>query len=155
MKLTKLLITDDLDGTPDADTVTFGYDNKTYEIDLSAANAEKLESLLAPYIEKGRPFRNGSGKRASTATATTRRQRSVTPESVGASAGAIRVWWQDNPIHLPTYQARGAIPNAVLRAYEQRDQTPPEPKPVEPEKAAPKQRRPRRTKAEMAAAAAE
>jgi len=44
---------DDLDGTTAAETVKFGLDGVSYEIDLSAKNADKLRSVLAPYMEKG------------------------------------------------------------------------------------------------------
>jgi hypothetical protein len=44
---------DDLDGTTASETVKFGLDGVSYEIDLSAKNADKLRSALAPYVEKG------------------------------------------------------------------------------------------------------
>lgn len=44
---------DDIDGTTAAETVKFGLDGVAYEIDLSAKNADKLRSVLAPYVEKG------------------------------------------------------------------------------------------------------
>jgi hypothetical protein len=45
---------DDLDGTDAAGTFDFGLDGKDYEIDLSAANAQKLRDALAPFIQGGR-----------------------------------------------------------------------------------------------------
>ena len=45
-------ITDDLDGSPDARSVVFGYDGIAYSIDLSAKNEEKLAKALAPFIAK-------------------------------------------------------------------------------------------------------
>ena len=57
-------LTDDLDGGDADETVTFGLDGKSYEIDLSEANAEKLRKALAPFVEKGtattKPSRNKS-----------------------------------------------------------------------------------------------
>jgi hypothetical protein len=44
---------DDLDGTTAAETVKFALDGVSYEIDLSAKNAEKLRGVLAPYVDKG------------------------------------------------------------------------------------------------------
>ena len=46
---------DDLDRTAgsDVDTVWFGLDGVSYEIDLSAANAERLRGLLAPFVAAG------------------------------------------------------------------------------------------------------
>ena len=42
-------VMDDFDGTKAAETVTFSVDGKTYEIDLSRANAEELRQTLRPY----------------------------------------------------------------------------------------------------------
>ena len=49
--ITKLI--DDLDGGEAQETVKFGLDGHSYEIDLSAKNATKLRSALAPYVEVG------------------------------------------------------------------------------------------------------
>jgi hypothetical protein len=46
---TKLI--DDLDGGEAQETVKFGLDGLSYEIDLSAKNANKLRTALAPYLE--------------------------------------------------------------------------------------------------------
>jgi hypothetical protein len=54
-------LTDDLDGGDADETVHFSLDGKSYEIDLSAANASKLRSAFTPYLEKGRV---SSGTRA-------------------------------------------------------------------------------------------
>src|SRR6478735_6537994 len=53
---------DDLDGGVADETVTFGYDGVTYEVDLSKANAIRLRSSLQPYVAAarrtgGRPLR--------------------------------------------------------------------------------------------------
>jgi Lsr2 len=46
---TKLI--DDLDGGEAQETVKFGVDGHSYEIDLSAKNASRLRAALAPYLE--------------------------------------------------------------------------------------------------------
>jgi len=48
-------LTDDIDGKDADETVHFALDGKTYEIDLSAANAATLREAFKPFIEKGRP----------------------------------------------------------------------------------------------------
>lgn len=49
---------DDIDGTPyepdEGETVSFGLDGRTYEIDLSAKNAQGLRDTLAMYVTSGR-----------------------------------------------------------------------------------------------------
>lgn len=48
-------LTDDLDGAPADESLTFALDGKTYEIDLTKKNADKLRAVLSPYLEKARP----------------------------------------------------------------------------------------------------
>jgi hypothetical protein len=58
-------LVDDLDGTVAQQTVKFGIDGKTYEIDLNDKNEAKLRKALAPFMEKGRYVRP-TRKRVST-----------------------------------------------------------------------------------------
>jgi hypothetical protein len=60
---------DDLDGSEAAGTVRFGLAGAEYEIDLSAANAEKLGKAIEPYIAAGRKVRGTMPRRASRASA--------------------------------------------------------------------------------------
>jgi len=46
------VITDDLDGSPNAETVRFSLHGRTYEIDLATKSREKLEKALQPFIDK-------------------------------------------------------------------------------------------------------
>ena len=56
-------LTDDIDGGDADETVRFSLDGRSFEIDLSAANASKLRSSLRPYIEKARVDDHG-GRRS-------------------------------------------------------------------------------------------
>jgi hypothetical protein len=49
-----IVLEDDIDGGEAAETVVFGLDGTTYEIDLNAGNAAGLRDALAPYIGHGR-----------------------------------------------------------------------------------------------------
>jgi len=49
--ITKLI--DDLDGGEAHETVKFGLDGHSYEIDLSTKNANKLRNAMSPYLESG------------------------------------------------------------------------------------------------------
>lgn len=66
-KVTVTLV-DDVDGEAPADeTVEFGVDGVTYEIDLSSKNAEKLRNQLSTWVEHARRVsgrRRGRGVRA-------------------------------------------------------------------------------------------
>lgn len=59
------LLVDDLDGTvleSGGETITFGLDGKSYEIDLSTDHANALRAALSPYLTAGRTT---SGRRRS------------------------------------------------------------------------------------------
>ena len=62
------VITDDLDGTHDAEPVQFGWDGVTWEIDLAEANRKKLEEALRPFLDKAHPARVAEAKREGTRT---------------------------------------------------------------------------------------
>jgi hypothetical protein len=62
MKRTVTVLTDDLDGTPDAETVKFSLNDTHYELELSKDNQEALERALAPFQERARKV----GKRSRT-----------------------------------------------------------------------------------------
>ena len=53
-KSVSVIITDDLDGSENAETVSSGFDGVTYEIDLGKKNRSRLKRALAPFIEAGR-----------------------------------------------------------------------------------------------------
>jgi hypothetical protein len=100
-KTTILSITDDLDGSADATTVSFGLDTKLYEIDLSPLSQRKLEEVLAPFIESARPvksLRSKSSERTRTRTDLT----------------AIRAWARDSGLAI---NERGRVPASIIDAY--------------------------------------
>lgn len=96
------LLEDDLDGSDATETVAFGLDGTTYEIDLNDKNAARLRHLLAKYIAVGRRV----GKSNS---------RGRKPSAGGATAAEIRDWAVSNG-HDVT--ARGRIPAEVRTAFE-------------------------------------
>lgn len=104
----QISLTDDLLGhdTPADETVNFGLDGATYEIDLSGANAAALREALAPYVAAGRKT-SGAAKRPG------RRGRSSAPG--GASANDIREWARANGMPVSD---RGRVRDDVKAAYE-------------------------------------
>jgi hypothetical protein len=103
---TIVLLTDDLSGGEADETMTFGLDGKSYEIDLTTKNAEKLRKLLAPYTEAGRK----TGGRA-----TGSRGRAVTDKRNGQDTAAIRAWAKANGYDI---NERGRVPANIREAYE-------------------------------------
>lgn len=58
----QITLEDDLDGSEASETVTFGLDGTTYEIDLNDKNAATLRDALATYVTAGRKVtKNVSG----------------------------------------------------------------------------------------------
>lgn len=57
-----ILLVDDLDGTEASETVTFGLDGTSYEIDLNDANAAALREALSGYVGHARKV-TGGGRR--------------------------------------------------------------------------------------------
>ena len=65
-KRVQVILEDDLDGSPAAETVSFGLDGVNYEIDLSEANAAALRDAFASWV--GHANRVG-GRKSSTPAA--------------------------------------------------------------------------------------
>jgi hypothetical protein len=100
-----IVLEDDLDGGEATETVTFGLDGTTYEIDLNAKNADKLRTALAPYVGHGRKV--GAAPR--------RGGRKAAASSGGTSAKEIREWARSNGYDVPD---RGRVSADVRAAYE-------------------------------------
>jgi hypothetical protein len=99
-----VILVDDLSGEDAAETVTFGLDGVSYEIDLSDDHAAELRSAFARYIEAGRKV--GGRRRGS--------QRGAAAGSVGTSASDIRRWARENGWDVPE---RGRVAADVREAY--------------------------------------
>ncbi|MEO3936706.1 histone-like nucleoid-structuring protein Lsr2 [Dermatophilaceae bacterium Soc4.6] len=50
---TIVTITDDLDGSDDAETVVFSFKDTVYSVDLSSRNQQKMLKALEPFITAG------------------------------------------------------------------------------------------------------
>lgn len=102
----QVLLVDDLDGGEADETVTFALDGKTYEIDLTTANADKLRGLLDPYVKGGRR----TGGRASGGRGKAR-------AAAGGSqdTAQIRAWAKENGYEV---NDRGRVPATIRQAYE-------------------------------------
>ena len=63
-----IVLVDDLDGTEATQTVTFGLDGTTYEIDLNDANADALREAVSGYVGHARKVTGGRGGSSSSNT---------------------------------------------------------------------------------------
>jgi hypothetical protein len=107
---TTITLVDDLDGSEADEQVEFAVDGRSYEIDLSAANAERLRESLAPYVSAAR--RSSGGRRGSGPASTSSNGSSA---SERAANRAVREWAIAQGMKI---SERGRIPSSVLEAYQ-------------------------------------
>jgi hypothetical protein len=105
----QVLLVDDLDGGDATETVSFGLDGTTYEIDLSAANAAMLRAALADYVAHAR--RPQRIPRSANSPARSNRQPARADRE---QTQAIREWARKNGHKV---NDRGRVPAAVVDAY--------------------------------------
>ncbi|RHA44631.1 histone-like nucleoid-structuring protein Lsr2 [Cellulomonas rhizosphaerae] len=103
----QVLLVDDVDGGPADETVTFGLDGVTYEIDLTTAHAGELRDALAQWVGHARKVGARSSSARSSAPRASRRSDS--------DAHAIREWAKGRGLAV---SERGRISAEVRQAYE-------------------------------------
>jgi hypothetical protein len=101
-----IVLEDDIDGSQAEETVTFGLDGVTYEIDLSARNAAALRDSLSSYIGSAR---RTSGRNSS------RRSSSRGRNSSGPSPAEVRDWARAQGHEVSD---RGRVPAEIRNAYD-------------------------------------
>ena len=99
-----IVLVDDLDGSEASETVSFGLDGTTYEIDLNDKNAGKLRDALAPYL--GHARKTSGGRRG---------RKSSGGGSAGPNPKLVRDWARSNGYEVSD---RGRVPADVISAYE-------------------------------------
>lgn len=100
----QVLLVDDLDGGVADETISFGLDGVSYEIDLSKSNAAKLRDTLGEWTGHARRAggRRATGRRAA---ASGRRQ----------DLNAIREWGRQNGFKVSD---RGRVSGELQDAYD-------------------------------------
>jgi hypothetical protein len=100
-----VVLTDDLDGkeisSDTGETIVFGLDGVTYEIDLGTKNAVKLRDTFGTYIALARRV-------------SSRRSASRTSANSGVDPAAVRAWATSNNIEV---NERGRISRAVIDQF--------------------------------------
>lgn len=102
----QVTLIDDLDNGAADETVSFGLDGTRYEIDLSSANAKKLRSSLARYIDAAR--------KDNTARQVRRVGRKAAP--VGPNVADVREWAKAEGIAVSD---RGRISADVIVKFQE------------------------------------
>jgi hypothetical protein len=99
-------LTDDVDGEPAAETVTFALDGVAFEIDLSTKNADELRRTLEPWTGAARKVTTRAGRNGRTTV--------MRPADVGVDNKAVRAWARSNGVEL---SSRGRIPAEIVERY--------------------------------------
>lgn len=115
----QVLITCDLDDeeTEAAETVTFGHNGATYELEMCQQHLDEFNNWIGEYIAAARRVGTAARARrsASTAPATRRRPPRRSRSGRAGDLGAIREWARANGYKVSD---RGRISGAVREAYE-------------------------------------
>ena len=115
---TVVSLVDDIDESEADETVEFGIDGSSYEIDLSDGNAAALRDSLADYIAHARRMagrRRGAGRAAPVAPSSAPVRKGGGRASVDREQNqAIREWARRQGM---TVSERGRIPSEVSDAY--------------------------------------
>lgn len=99
-----IVLVDDLDGTEATETVTFGLDGVTYEIDLNDANAAALREALSGFVGHARKVTGG-----------TRRARRTSSAGGSGNTKDVREWAKAQGMEV---SERGRISADVQQAYD-------------------------------------
>ncbi len=99
-----IILVDDIDGSDAVETVSFGLDGTTYEIDLNKKNAAGLRDALASYVGHGRKVAGTRGRRSASSRT-----------NMGPTAREVRDWARSNGFSVPD---RGRIPANIREAFD-------------------------------------
>lgn len=94
---------DDFTGEEAVETISFGLDGTSYEIDLTAENARKLREELGTYVDKGRKVRARAAVQPRVKT------------SGREDSRRIREWAAKNGYEP---NSRGRISKTIVEAYQ-------------------------------------
>ena len=98
-----IVLVDDLDGSDASQTVSFGLDGTSYEIDLNDKNAAALRDALSGYVGHARKVSSSSRRRKAAATTS------------GPGASEIREWAKAKGMKVSD---RGRVSAEVRQAYD-------------------------------------
>lgn len=100
-----IVLVDDLDGSEASESVTFGLDGATYEIDLNDDHANTLREALSGFVGHARKV-SGSNRRTA---------RKASGGGSSTNTKAVREWAKKKKMDI---SERGRIPAEVQKAYD-------------------------------------
>lgn len=121
MREVQIVIRDDFDGSPNAETVKFGWDGIEYEVDLSEVNRKEFAEVIQPYLDVARPADGKKKKtkrdRATPPDSPVRAYQALSPEEIvqrREDVQRVRAWAREHGYNVT---GRSRVPNAIHDAY--------------------------------------
>lgn len=110
---TRILLTDDLDGSEASETVTFTLDGVGYEIDLSDEHARQLREAVSEYVDNARRLnaRRTPAARRTAATTTGGQSGGDKPDTQ-----QVREWAKEQGIEV---SERGRLSNDLIVRFQE------------------------------------
>jgi uncharacterized membrane protein len=102
-----IVVTDDLDGSGNAEAIEFAYGGISYTVDLAKKNRVAFEKALKPYIDAATKL-NGGGRGSRGATAARKRTPAI-------DVADVRKWAANQGM---TVAPRGRVARDVIDAYQ-------------------------------------
>lgn len=110
---TRILLTDDLDGSEASETVTFAVDGVTYEIDLSDEHARQLRESVGSYVEYARKL---STRRTPATKRATAKTTGGQPAGDRPDTQQVREWAKEHGIEV---SERGRLSNDLIVRFQE------------------------------------
>jgi hypothetical protein len=109
---TTITLIDDIDGSAAVETVEFGLDGASYEVDLNEKNAKKLRDAISNFVAHARQVdgRSGSGRGRAA-----RGSRAASVRNSREQLQAIRDWARRNGHNVSD---RGRIAATIVEAFD-------------------------------------
>lgn len=104
-KTTTIEITDDLDGSKNAEEVSFSFRGTDYTVDLGKKNVTAFEKALKPYLQAATKVSKSES----------RKRRSTKAPRTSGDLASIREWAKSAGLEVSD---RGRIPKAVREQYD-------------------------------------
>jgi hypothetical protein len=105
----QVILVDDVDGGEADETVSFALDGISYEIDVSAPNAEAIREALAPWVGHARRIGGRAAGRGRSSAPKSR------PAAERTDLSDVRAWARENGFQVSD---RGRVSSEVRAAYE-------------------------------------
>ena len=110
---TRILLTDDLDGSEASETVTFTVDGVPYEIDLSDEHARQLRESVADYVDAAR---KPSSRRAPATKRAAAKTTGAQPTGDRPDTQQVREWAKEHGIEV---SERGRLSNDLIVRFQE------------------------------------